>query len=37
MDDYNLSAITQAKHEYSMNLVNILTPLLIEAAVAIWQ
>ena len=37
MDDYNLSAISQAKHEYSMNLVNILTPLLIEGIKSIFK
>lgn len=37
MDDYNLSAISQAKHEYSMNLVNILTPLLIEGVKSIFK
>ena len=37
MDDYNLSAISQAKHEYSMNFVNILTPLLIEGIKSIFK
>jgi len=30
MDDYNAAILTEAKNEYSVNLVNILTPLIIE-------
>jgi len=37
MDDYNLSAISEAKNEYSIRLTNILTPLLIEGIKSIFK
>jgi len=37
MDDYNISAISEAKNEYSARLVNILTPLLIEGIKSIFK
>ena len=37
MDDYNISAISEAKNEYSARLVNILTPLLIEGIRSIFK
>ena len=37
MDDYNISAISEAKNEYSARLVNILSPLLIEGIKSIFK
>ena len=37
MDDYNTSVLTEAKNEYSANLVNILTPLLIQGLQSIFK
>ena len=37
MDDYNISAISEAKNEYSARLVNILTPLFIEGIKSIFK
>ena len=37
MDDYNTSVLTEAKNEYSANLVNILTPLLIQGLQSIFR
>ena len=41
MDDYNVSVLSEAKNEYSLRLVNILTPLILEGIKSIlkeaWQ
>ena len=37
MDDYNTSVLSEAKNEYSANLVNILTPLLIQGLQSIFK
>ena len=37
MDDYNISAISEAKNEYSARLVNIITPLVIEGIKSIFK
>lgn len=37
MDDYNTSVLSEAKNEYSVNLVNILTPLLIQGIQSIFH
>ena len=37
MDDYNLSAISEAKNEYSARLVNILSPLVIQGIKSIFK
>lgn len=37
MDDYNISAISEAKNEYSARLVNIITPLIIEGIKSIFK
>ena len=37
MDDYNTSVLTEAKNEYSANLVNILKPLLIQGLQSIFK
>ena len=37
MDDYNTSVLSEAKNEYSVNLVNILTPLLIQGIHSIFN
>ena len=37
MDDYNTSVLTEAKNEYSANLVNILSPLLIQGLQSIFK
>ena len=37
MDDYNTSVLSEAKNEYSVNLVNILTPLLIQGIYSIFN
>ena len=37
MDDYNISVLSEAKNEYSANLVNILTPLLIQGLQSIFK
>jgi hypothetical protein len=37
MDDYNLSVLSEAKNEYSANLVNIITPLLIQGLQSIFK
>ena len=37
MDDYNAAILTEAKNEYSVNLVNILTPLIIEGFKSIFK
>ena len=37
MDDYNTSVLSEAKNEYSANLVNILTPLLIQGVQSIFK
>ena len=37
MDDYNTSVFSEAKNEYSANLVNILTPLLIQGLQSIFK
>ena len=37
MDDYNANVLTEAKNEYSANLVNILTPLLIQGLKSIFN
>jgi hypothetical protein len=36
MDDYNISAISEAKNEYSARLVNIITPIVIEGIKSIF-
>ena len=37
MDDYNTSVLSEAKNEYSANLVNILTPLIIQGLQSIFK
>jgi hypothetical protein len=37
MDDYNISAISEAKNEYSARLVNIITPIVIEGIKSIFK
>ena len=37
MDDYNVDILSQAKSEYSANLVNIITPLIIEGFKSIFK
>jgi hypothetical protein len=37
MDDYNIDILSQAKSEYSANLVNIITPLIIEGFKSIFK
>ena len=37
MDDYNVNMLSQAKNEYSVNLVNIITPLIIEGFKSIFK
>ena len=37
MDDYNTSVLSEAKNEYSANLVNILTPLVIQGLQSIFK
>jgi len=37
MDDYNISAISEAKNEYSARLANIITPLIIEGIKSIFK
>ena len=37
MDDYNISVLSEAKNEYSANLVNILTPLLTQGLQSIFK
>ena len=37
MDDYNAAILTEAKNEYSVSLVNILTPLIIEGFKSIFK
>jgi len=37
MDDYNINMLSQAKSEYSVNLVNIVTPLIIEGFKSIFK
>ena len=37
MDDFNTAVLTEAKNEYSANLVNILTPLLIQGLKSIFS
>ena len=37
MDDFNTAVLTEAKNEYSANLVNILTPLLIQGLQSIFS
>ena len=37
MDDYNINMLSQAKSEYSVNLVNIITPLIIEGFKSIFK
>ena len=37
MDDYNINMLSQAKNEYSVNLVNIITPLIIEGFKSIFN
>jgi len=37
MDDYNISVLSEAKNEYSANLVNIITPLLIQGLQSIFK
>lgn len=37
MDDYNANVLTEAKNEYSANLVNILSPLLIQGLKSIFN
>ena len=36
MDDFNTAVLTEAKNEYSANLANILTPLLIQGLKSIF-
>jgi len=37
MDDYNVSMLSEAKNEYSIRLINILTPLIIEGLRSIFK
>ena len=37
MDDYNTSVLSEAKNEYSANLVNILSPLIIQGLQSIFK
>ena len=37
MDDYNISAIYEAKNEYSARLIDIITPLVIEGIKSIFK
>ena len=37
MDDYNISMLSEAKNEYCIRLVNILTPLLIEGVKSVFS
>ena len=37
MDDYNIPSLTEAKNEYSIRLITILTPLVIEGLKSILK